>query len=216
MDQTTQVQLRYWRHWEHWCLSSGDVDPFFEGVNAQQRVAHLQGFAEWVRQGHAGRGHKVRVGSVQDALCSIGAAFELVAKPNPLYRHPATPRHWVALERQIRCYTREDPPTTPKLAVPVALPEHLVWQAHFAPGNRRTARRQALADLVNIAFYYLLRVGEYTATSSKRSRKKLTEVFRVYDVTFRKDGRIIPVTAPISDLMMADEATLRIRNQKMV
>jgi len=51
-----------------------------------------------------------------------------------------------------------DPPTTKKLPVEVDIPELLVRMAHVTVN---AARAQAIADLILIAFYYLLRVGEY-------------------------------------------------------
>ena len=45
----------------------------------------------------------------------------------------------------------------PKLAIPLAVIVFLVSASH-----RKTERGKAIADLAVIAFYYLLRVGEYT------------------------------------------------------
>ena len=70
----------------------------------------------------------------------------------------------------------------------------------------------ATSDLVNIAFYYLLRVGEYTF--SGRNQKRRTQQFRVQDVTFRRGQHIIPNTAPLAQLLTATTATLTIDNQK--
>ena len=66
---------------------------------------------------------------------------------------------------------------------------------------------------MNIAFYYLLRVGEYT--KQQGSKKKRTVAFRLSDITLRDcKGKPIPHTAPLSTLLQATEATLRITNQK--
>lgn len=72
---------------------------------------------------------------------------------------------------------------------------------------------QAVADLAIIAFYYLLRVGEYTYTNAKENRR--TVQFRAKDVTFwGHDNRVIPNTSPLDELMTAKSATLSISNQK--
>ena len=69
-----------------------------------------------------------------------------------------------------------------------------------------------MARLITVAFYYLLRVGEYTKPTNKRKR---TIPFCVGDVTFRTaNGYIIPNTAKLSHLLQASEATLKIDNQK--
>ena len=69
-----------------------------------------------------------------------------------------------------------------------------------------------------IAYYYLLRVGEYT-TKARRKQMTRTRQFRMKDVTFYKRGRhgvmrALPPNAPAKDIMTADVATLRISNQK--
>jgi len=169
----------------------------------------LCSFASRVREGSCGRGHQVRVGSVKDALCAVGKRCELAdpERRNPLYKL-GTEKYFEALSKQLRGYEREDPKTQPQLAVPVALPKQLVRQALRQPHN---LRKKAKADLINVAFYYLLRVGEYTKPHRK---DKLTVPFRVADVTFRRRNRIIPVDSPIEDLLQADSATLCIANQK--
>ena len=68
-----------------------------------------------------------------------------------------------------------------------------------------------MAHLICVAFYYLLRVGEYTPAS----KRKRTIPFRVQDITFRtSDGKVIPRTAPLARLLTASEATIKIPNQK--
>lgn len=70
-----------------------------------------------------------------------------------------------------------------------------------------------MGDLVTIAFYYLLRVGEYTWHSDREARR--TKQFRVKDVTFwDADGSVIPNDAPLFALTQAASATLSISNQK--
>ena len=64
-----------------------------------------------------------------------------------------------------------------------------------------------------IAFYYLLRVGEYTCTAAKT--KKLTTAFRVRDVTLWNNTIILDHSLPIETLLLrCTAATLRISNQK--
>ena len=108
----------------------------------------------------------------------------------------------------LTAYKRADPKVQPQLAVPVAVPEHLL----SAITSQSDPQQLAVADLVNIAFYYLLRVGEYT---KPRNHNTLTVPFRVMDVTFRDtSGRLIPNNSDLHDLLMAAEATIRIPDQK--
>lgn len=74
-------------------------------------------------------------------------------------------------------------------------------------------KTQTMADLCLIAFYFLLRVGEYTHHGSKDQRR--TQQFRAGDVTFWDENHnIIPNTSPLKDLYQADSVTLKIDNQK--
>ena len=110
----------------------------------------------------------------------------------------------------IKGYRRDDPKSSPQLAVPVTITEHVLrnqWDTH--PHCPQSA---AIADLTNIAFYYLLRVGEYT---KPRNTKTNTIPIRVGDITFRTaTGRLIPNNQPLSVLLTAAEATIRMPNQK--
>ena len=70
-----------------------------------------------------------------------------------------------------------------------------------------------------MAFYFLLRVGEYTKPryvrrGSQLRRATRTVQFSVGCVGFFKGGVLLPRTAPLSELLQADSATLRIINQK--
>jgi hypothetical protein len=112
-------------------------------------------------------------------------------------------------------FRRLDPPTTPQLAVPVAVPNacFTIGQSSDDPAT------SAAGCLALIAFYFLLRVGEYTkprmvirnGTSVRATR---TVQFTVGNVGFFKDGKIIARTSPLDALLACDAATLKINNQK--
>ena len=74
-----------------------------------------------------------------------------------------------------------DPATENKLACQTDLPEFA--RAHAYKG--KSATQQAVGDLIVIAYYYLLRIGEYTA-GNKRKKKTRTRQFREKNVTFSK------------------------------
>lgn len=225
VEQTAKCKLRYWRHWQHFCrhLDTGAVDPYFSNIpavipwdpqqahrNRQEQIRILSMWCVYVRQGKAGRGHQVRVGSVQDALSAISTRFQLVALPDPTKTLDGANQYVQQIRQLLKYWRSKDPLKAPQLAVPVALTEHLLQKALRT--RRPCIKRTAVADMVNIAFYYLLRVGEYAYTGKARKR---TVQFRVKDVTFRDhEGYIIPNTAPLEKLLNAGAATLRITNQK--
>ena len=72
-------------------------------------------------------------------------------------------------------FRKADPPTTKQLPVEADVPEFLV-QLGLSPEARELDR--AIGDLTMIAFYYLLRIGEYTTkgtcNNSKRTEGRVT------------------------------------------
>ena len=81
---------------------------------------------------------------------------------------------------------------------------------------------QAVGDLSLIAFYYLLRIGDYTVKRQhdrSNRAKKQTIQFKLEDVTFFKTDknrilRCLPRNAPHSLIRTAESATLKLDNQK--
>ena len=113
----------------------------------------------------------------------------------------------------LRGYRRDDPKSSPQLAVPVSITEHILTTYRmYMSEHHPCPHNEAKADLINVALYYLLRVGEYT---KPRSGTTNTKPFAVQDITFRTmDGHLIPNSSPLQVLYMAHEATVRMPNQK--
>jgi hypothetical protein len=202
-----QERIRNWEFWLEYITPFSGVDEMLTGVPDPLRIELLLGFAHRIRWGHYGDGTKVRAGSVQVALRAIGKTFELDGLPNPTYRSEG--KYWLKLQRQIEAYRRQDPPPQHKLAVPVSVVNHLVEIGTASKSDKL----QASCDMATIAFYFLLRVGEYTG--HRRKEKRRTKQFRACDIIFY-DGSdtIIPNTAPLSTLYSATTAVMRITNQK--
>ena len=106
-------------------------------------------------------------------------------------------------------FRRADPLPQPELAVPVSVPQAV---ASLGLHSASTPKEQAVGDLTLIAFFYLLRVGEYTQKSKKSNTR--TVQFRLCDIAFKKDDTIVPHTASKEDILSATAATLRLSNQK--
>jgi len=119
------------------------------------------------------------------------------------------------IEQMLAGFTKEDPPTEKKLPVAVDIPELLVWTARLTGAQEL---HRAIGDWALSAFYYLLRIGEYTV-KGRRNSSKQTVQFKMEDVTFfKKDqrGRLrqLPRTAADKAILSADSATLKLDNQK--
>jgi len=112
-------------------------------------------------------------------------------------------------------WSKKDPPTKKMLPVEADVPEYMALL-----GKLRTAKTidRTIGDLALIAFYYLLRVGEYTC-KAKRQESTQTVQFKFEDITFFKRNtrgqlRCIARTAPDWMIASADGATLKLDNQK--
>ena len=75
-----------------------------------------------------------------------------------------------------------------------------------------TPHLEAVTDLVIIAFFYLLRVGEYT--TPHHARTKRTIPLRDCNIRLWYQGKIIPHSAGLQALLQADSATISIAHTK--
>ena len=92
------------------------------------------------------------------------------------------------------------------------------WLVTLGRGSAATDLDRAMGDLVMVAFYYLLRVGEYTIKGTRNDTKQTVQ-FKLEDVSFFKKntaGKLccLPRNAPDHMIMAADGATLKLDNQK--
>lgn len=92
------------------------------------------------------------------------------------------------LSRMFRAFGREDPPPHRVKPIPVSLIRYVV--AHIPPDDVRAA---AVADMIVIAFFFLLRPGEYTGTANDDTPFRLTDV-----QLFLGPRRLDLLTAPIA------------------
>jgi hypothetical protein len=110
---------------------------------------------------------------------------------------------------------RDDPPAIPQLAVPIS-----VANAVFHAGLSHTSQQiKSIGSLALIAFYYLLRVGEYTQPrfvfrNGSKIRATRTKQFVVDNVGFFKEDRLLARSSSLEELLTATSATLKITNQK--
>lgn len=122
------------------------------------------------------------------------------------------------LQQMLDGMGKADPPTTKELPVEADVPEFLV-QTALAPGA--TECDKAVGDLAMIAFYYLLRIGEYTNKGEgvQDTNATQTQQFKLKDVAFFGTNsrgalyRISPNARPF-EIMNATCATLKLDNQK--
>ncbi len=84
--------------------------------------------------------------------------------------------------------------------------------AAIATNYRWDPHKEAVVDLIIIAFFYLLQVREYTSPS--KPREKRTIALRDCDVRLWRDGTLVPHSAGLKALLLADSATICIAHTK--
>ena len=203
-------------HWNNWCsyVSSLGVDPELQDEPFLLRQRTLSGFAGLSRTGHYGKGKQVQTGTVSSAITAIGQKITLVCGINPT-KMVGSDKMLPRLSEMYQGWAKEDPATSKKMPVEVDVPERMCEKGRHTSA---TELMKAVGDLALIAFYYLLRVGEYTVKKGKKSSDKQTIQFRLKDITFFKknrDGQLRQLNRrDRAGIMTADSATLKLDNSK--
>jgi len=198
------------KHFGDWKTYAGacNIDPWLRYHTKPSKQEYLLAFAARVRTGIFGNAIQVGHQTVEKALRHVAQTLVLAGFEDPRKTHGSKDLD-LPFSRLLSGYRNSDPAPKPQLALPVNTIEEAGrhYQAPNAP------RLRAAADLVTTAFFFLLRVGEYTLP--KRNARTRTVPFRVQDVTFRRpDGTVVPNTAPLDQLLAAASVTLFLENQK--
>jgi hypothetical protein len=98
---------------------------------------------------------------VEDSLRAIGQTFAALGTPDP--RLDQQGNIDFRIQRQLRGYSRADPPPNRVKPIPVQILRHV---AALAAQPSATLSTQAIADMIVLAFFFLLRPGEYTGNPS--------------------------------------------------
>ena len=170
------------------------MDPYLNprNVSYQRKVRAITIFGAAVREGMYGNGKQVARGTVSKAISAIGQEIGMAGdcEENPL-KIPGTDDFLLPIHQMLEGFGNDDPACVKKLPVEVDIPEELV---KMAQNEFSSWKERRVADLALVAFYYLLRVGEYTSTHrnskggkkkrTNKHKKKKTVNFRVCDVSF--------------------------------
>jgi hypothetical protein len=163
-------------------------------------------FAVALRQGRFHNGNRVRRAEVERALRECAQLMVAEGLDDP--RKSDTSDHRLA--RSITSYVKsckdDDPPSLPQQAIPSST---IRWIATHM-GSSQQHQTHLTAHLMVLAFFFLLRVGEYTKSSDKRR----TIPLRKKDIRLWRAGVILPNDGPLEVLLTADAVTICLENQK--
>jgi len=191
----------HWRLWFSFC-SELSIDPSLQEF--EDPIPFLQVFAQRYRTGAINTSQRpVRSRTVEGALRSVGQTLASVGSPDPRL----TPQGHIdfRLKRMFSSFSKADDPPARVKPVPVPVLQHVMSQAVLSqdPFNL------ACADMICLAFYFLLRPGEYTGTTCD------TQPFQLRDVRFFLGSLSINHTTATPDhLHTANFVTLEFTTQK--
>jgi hypothetical protein len=147
--------------WDTFCTTL-HLDPLLD--DCADKIPVLQLFAHRYRSGElAPRGAHVRGKTVGDALRAVGQAFAVLGLPDP--RLTPSGQLDIRLSKQLAAYNKADPSPTRVKPIPLSVLQHAVHSAR----QRQSPYFAALADMIALGFFFLLRPGEYAATSNPES-----------------------------------------------
>ena len=212
--ETLKNRDKYFTAWGIF-LQPWGTDPFLgiETTTYNERLRLITAFGAMVREGELGHGNTIKTGSVRTAISAIAQTIAMERGETPL--HNESGEYHLPIRMMFEGWSKADPPVEKKLAVGVDIPEDCCKRGRRS--TRRKAKAMAVGDWILIAFYYLLRIGEY-AIKATRNDSKQTVQFRMMDVSFfaKEEGRLtlLKLDATDEQIMKADGATLRLSNQK--
>ena len=96
-------------------------------------------------------------------MWSLGQAMAMLGAKDP--QMASTGKIDRILQLQFRCYSRQDPPSSRVKPIPVQVLRRL----NCVAAASRDPELKAVADMIIIAFFFLLRPGEYTGKKSDSS-----------------------------------------------
>ncbi len=190
-----------WTIWQSFC-SALNQDPY---LNTDDPIPLLRLFARRYRLGTiAPSGAPVRSRTVEGALRAIGQTLAALGCNDP--RLLPSGKLDLRLSRQLKAYSKQDPP--PRRVKPIPLPI-IAHAAHLCYLDNHP-QTQAVADMLLLGFFFLLRPGEYAWTENPEAAP-----FRLCDVhLIRGTQRLNPYTATETELRSATAVALEFTQQK--
>ena len=191
--------------WRDFCDELG-LDPFLEAF--EDKVPILQVFIHRVRIGElTTNGNPNKSRSVEDHLRAVAQTFLAMGAGDPRLNTALKTDFRIA--RMLAAWKKADPPANRVKPIPISVIRRIACIAQHLPATASAERLRATADMIIIAFFFLLRPGEYTDSASD------TTPFTLGDVQLAIGGRRLNLaTASDAELDQARTASLTFTAQK--
>jgi hypothetical protein len=141
---------------------------------------------------------------VEGAVRAVGQTVATLGSPDP--RLQPSGKLDLRLQRLLKAYAKEDDPPMRVKPIPLPVIAHAVTVCHL----QQSSRILVIADMLILGFFFLLRPGEYAATSNPDSTP-----FRLQDVRLYRNQLCLDYArAPLQHLHTATAVALEFTNQK--
>lgn len=191
-----------WDLWRQFCQDLNH-DPYLKSVT--DPILLLQVFAARIRDGSLTGNKPVTAGTVATRLRDVGQTLSLLGAADP--RINPSGNLDLRLARQIRHYSITDPPPGRAPPLPLSVLQHIV-DTCYRSRQLVPHATQACTDLILIAYFFLMRPGEFCETSTAHP-------FRIGDVALYNQGTRIDInTAPEPALLASSHVLLTFTTQK--
>jgi hypothetical protein len=191
-----------WEIWQNYCSDLG-LDPFLEAI--QDKIPILQVFAQRVRTGElASHGNPILARSVEDYLRHVAQTFQSVGASDPR-KKPGDRAVDFRLQRLQAAWKKKDPPPHRVKPVPIQVIRRIASLAALST----LESTKAVSDMIILAFFFLLRPGEYVDTNSESTPFTIADVGLYIGNTY-----LNPATATDQQLLSATRITLTFTTQK--
>jgi hypothetical protein len=194
----------HWTRWDAFCMAH-NIDPYLK--TWADPVPILQVFGERYRDGRlAPLKNPVKARTVEDALRAVGQAHARLGAPDP--RRDTFGGIDFRIQRQIKSYHKVDDPPRRVKPIPITI---IVYIMSSAFGRERNEEDLAIADMITIAFFFLLRPGEYTGTTADDTP------FRLEDVAlYIRDRRLDVMTASFVEIDAATSVSYKLYHPPII
>jgi len=202
MGSKSRRDARIWNEkWKTLCHSLG-LDVYLSQL--KDPVPVLQVFLRRVRDGRlALQGHKVYARSAEEYLRAVGQTFTRLGRSDP--RLNSVGQIDFRIQRQLKFYKKEDPPPSRLQPMPV----EFLHRASAYLRRLDTPQSLAIVNLIWIAFFFLMRPGEFCDAGRD------SHPFKMDDVTFHAGNtKLDNFRSSEAALRSATFATLTFTTQK--
>jgi hypothetical protein len=200
--QRAKAMDNHWTRWDAFCVMH-NIDPFLK--TWADPVPILQVFGERYRYGRlTPLKNPIKVRTLEDALRAVVQAHTRLGAPDP--RRDTFGGIDFRIQRQIKSYHKVDDPPRRVKPIPIIITVY-VMSSTF--GRERNEGDLTIEDMITITFFFLLRPGEYTGTTTDDTP------FRLEDVAlYVCDRRLDFMTASFVELDAATSVSYTFTTQK--